>query len=40
METLFVGLDSGRIHSFFIPKEFNYMRYQEVGYLFLNMTIV
>ena len=30
METLFVGLDNGRIHSFKIPKEYNYMRYQEV----------
>jgi hypothetical protein len=30
METLFVGLDSGAIHSFTIPKEHNYMRYQEV----------
>lgn len=26
-ETLYVGLDSGRIHSFFIPKEYNYMRF-------------
>jgi hypothetical protein len=30
METLFVGLDSGAIHQLFIPKEYNYMRYQEV----------
>jgi hypothetical protein len=30
MEQLYVGLDNGRIHSFKIPKEYNYMRYQEV----------
>lgn len=27
MECLFVGLDSGKIHQFKIPKEYNYMRY-------------
>ena len=31
METLFVGLDNGAIHQLFIPKEYNYMRYQEVS---------
>lgn len=31
METLFVGLDNGSIFQFFIPKEYNYMRYQEVS---------
>ena len=30
METLFVGLDNGGIQQLFIPKEYNYMRYQEV----------
>lgn len=30
-ETLYVGLDSGAVHQLVVPKEFNYMRYQEVS---------
>lgn len=29
IETLFVGLDSGKVYIYNVPKEYNYMRYSE-----------
>jgi len=33
METLFIGLDSGEVHILRVPKEHNFMRYEEVRHL-------
>ena len=41
MQTLFVGLDSGKIHQFRIPKEHNYMRFSEViTQVYLNLLVI